>query len=149
MALGSWRGLKTGQRPEPPLARLGWVAVGSAVALIAAMAAMAKAENAPAHFLGSQILFPALAAMAGMLGGWQFPVASRVYFRRPDEAGGVGALYAWDLAGACAGALLIGVWLIPVYGFFKTAVLITVLNLPPALLACWWARRSRSRPCDT
>jgi spermidine synthase len=149
MALGSWRGLKTGRRPEPPLARLGWVAVGSAVALIAAMAAMAKAENAPAHFLGSQILFPALAAMAGMLGGWQFPVASRVYFRRPDEAGGVGALYAWDLAGACAGALLIGVWLIPVYGFFKTAVLITVLNLPPALLACWWARRSRSRPCDT
>jgi spermidine synthase len=141
MALGSWRALKIERAHERALAYAGWMAVGAAVAMVAAMAALARAENAMGFFLGSQILFPALAALAGMLGGWQFPVASRVYFARTDASGGAGALYALDLLGACAGALSIGAWLIPVYGFFRTAVLITIVNLPPALLACWWARR--------
>lgn len=142
MALGSWRGLKMAQGHARALAWLGWIAAASAAVLVACMAALAGAEDAVGFFMGSQVLFPALAALAGLLGGWQFPVASRVYFaRRETEAGGAGALYAWDLVGACAGALLIGAWLIPIYGFLKTAALIAMVNLPPALLACWWARR--------
>jgi predicted membrane-bound spermidine synthase len=84
-----------------------------------------------------------------LLGGWQFPVASRVYFAHgEDEGAGAGALYAWDLVGACAGALLIGAWLVPIYGFLKTAALIAMVNLPPALLACWWARRPVPLPAE-
>ena len=149
MALGSWRGLKMAQGHARALAWLGWIAVASAVLLVAAMAALNRAEDALGFFMGSQVLFPALAALAGLLGGWQFPVASRVYFTpRETEAGGAGALYAWDLVGACAGALLIGAWLIPVYGFLKTAALIAMVNLPAALLGCWWARRPVPLPAE-
>jgi spermidine synthase len=149
MALGSWRGLKTVRGYARALAWLGWISVASSVVLVAAMASLARAEDAVGFLVGSQVLFPGLAALAGLLGGWQFPVASRVYFaQREAEGGGAGALYAWDLVGACAGALLIGAWLIPVYGFFRTAVLIAMVNLPPALLACWWARRRVPLPAE-
>ncbi len=147
MALGSWRALKTEKGPALVLACIGWIAVVSAVALVAAMAALSRAGNAGSAFVGSQILFPGLAALSGVLGGWQFPVASRVYFTTADASGGAGALYAWDLVGACAGALSIGAWLIPVYGFLKTAALIAIIDLPPALLACWWARRGLKAAC--
>ncbi len=149
MALGSWRGLTTVRGHARALAWLGWISVASSVVLVAAMAALARAEDAVGFLVGSQILFPGLAALAGLLGGWQFPVASRVYFaQRESEGGGAGALYAWDLVGACAGALLIGAWLIPVYGFLKTAALMAMVNLPPALLACWWARRRVPLPAE-
>jgi predicted membrane-bound spermidine synthase len=57
------------------------------------------------------------------------------------------ALYGWDLLGACAGALLIGAWLIPVYGFLKTTALIAMVNLPPAPLGCCCARRNVRVAC--
>jgi predicted membrane-bound spermidine synthase len=47
----------------------------------------------------------------------------------------LGTLYAIDLLGGCAGALLLSSYLIPVFGFWKTAWLIAVVNLAPALLA--------------
>jgi hypothetical protein len=107
----------------------------------------------------SEILFPALALVAGLLGGFQFLLASRIYFAdageptgapaqngpRPASDGTVkdarqaspspGVLYALDLAGACAGALALSVLLIPVYGFFRTSLLMAAVNLAPAALA--------------
>jgi predicted membrane-bound spermidine synthase len=44
--------------------------------------------------------------------------------------------------GGCAGALLLSTYLIPVFGFWKTAWLCAVINLAPALLA---ARESLER----
>ncbi len=138
MALGSWRGLRMTRGHERALARLGWLAVGSAIALVASMMLLGRGTDSIGSFVSSHLLIPALGALAGLLGGWQFPVASRVYYAR--EHAGTGALYAWDLVGACAGALLIGVWLVPVHGFLKTAILVAVAGLPAALAACWWAR---------
>ena len=107
----------------------------------------------------SEILFPALAWVAGLLGGFQFLLASRVYFAErgfPGGSGGRGAaqllgperlaevpeatrspgvLYALDLAGSCAGALALSVLLIPLYGFLRTAVLMAAVNLAPAVMA--------------
>ncbi|MBZ5582970.1 MAG: hypothetical protein LAQ30_12365 [Acidobacteriia bacterium] len=79
-------------------------------------------------------LFPALALLCGMLGGCQFPIASRIFFSS-EKYRGLGALYAVDLAGSCLGAVLFSAWLIPVFGFFKTALLAAELNLAPLLLA--------------
>ncbi len=135
MAAGSWRGLKS-RMPARVLAALGWMAAGSAVALTGVMAALAGAQGSAAVFAGRHLLFPLLAALAGMLGGWQFPAACRVYLAGGGAPGLAGKLYAWDLVGACAGALTIGAWLIPAYGFLNTALLISVVNLPPAALAC-------------
>jgi spermidine synthase len=87
-------------------------------------------------FAVSQILFPALALVAGVLGGYQFPVASRLYFA---GSGGShqspGALYGLDLMGACLGAVALSVYLVPVYGFLRTAMLMVLVDLVPAGLA--------------
>ncbi len=44
-------------------------------------------------------------------------------------------LPAIDLLGGCAGALLLSTYLIPVFGFWKTAWLCAAINLAQALLA--------------
>jgi predicted membrane-bound spermidine synthase len=84
----------------------------------------------------SELLFPALALVAGLLGGFQFLLASRAYFGAAPKSGrSPGVLYALDLAGACAGALALSILLIPVYGFLRTAVLMTAVNLAPAAIS--------------
>lgn len=89
--------------------------------------------------LAAQFVFPALAALCGMLGGYQFPVATEIYLydNNNDRSGRsrLGSLYAIDLLGGCAGALLLSSYLIPVFGFWKTAWLSAAVNLAPALLA--------------
>jgi spermidine synthase len=85
--------------------------------------------------VASQWLFPFLALLCGALGGYQFRVASRIGICR------AGALYALDLAGSCAGAILFSVYLIPVFGFFRTALLMALVSLAPLAMA----RRSGSK----
>ena len=54
---------------------------------------------------------------------------------KPGLGGAPGALYALDLAGACAGALLLSAYLVPVFGMARTAALIAAVNLAPAAVA--------------
>ena len=89
--------------------------------------AIARAGTA-ASLLGSQIAFPVLALASGTLGGFEFAVASRM-LPRP------GTLYALDLMGSCLGAILFSVWLVPVFGFLKTALLSAMVSLAAAALA--------------
>ena len=70
-----------------------------------------------------------------MLGGYQFPIAAEIYLHDRGGRSGLGALYAIDLLGGCVGALLLSTYLIPVFGFWKTAWLCAAINLAPALLA--------------
>ena len=90
-------------------------------------------------WLAAQFVFPALAALCGILGGYQFPIATEIYlYDSNDDRSGrlrLGALYAIDLLGGCAGALLLSSYFIPVFGFWKTAWLSAAVNLAPALLA--------------
>jgi spermidine synthase len=104
-------------------------------ALMVAFTLLAKAPGAAATWLAAQLVFPALAALAGVLGGYQFPVAAEIYLHDPNGRSRLGALYAIDLLGGCAGALLLSSYLIPVFGFWKTAWLLAAVNLAPALLA--------------
>ena len=120
MALGSRAALA---RPAaPPLA---------AIQLLVAAA--------PAAVYGLLGLGPlaatALALACGALGGFQFAAASRHYFARAGRS--AGKLYALDLAGSCAGALVVSVYTIPVFGFLRTALLLALVNAIPA----WTARR--------
>jgi predicted membrane-bound spermidine synthase len=84
-------------------------------------------------FLVSQGLFPILAFVSGGLGGYQFPLASRVFFHQSPRS--PGALYALDLLGACLGAVALSTFLIPVFGFLRAALFMAVVNLAPAGLA--------------
>jgi predicted membrane-bound spermidine synthase len=100
---------------------------------------LSKISGVATTWLAAQVIFPALAALCGMLGGYQFPVATEIYLYDNDNARSgrsrLGTLYAIDLLGGCAGALLLSSYLIPVFGFWKTAWLSAAVNLAPALLA--------------
>ena len=128
MALGSWlvlrapalRGMRT----------LVFLQVGAAIAPLLLCAVF----EAVTHVTGGQAVFPVLALLCGMLGGCEFPVASRIFFSS-GRGHSPGTLYALDLAGSCLGAVLFSVYLIPVFGFLKTAVLAAMVGLAPAAMA--------------
>jgi len=136
MAFGSWRGMMRKHREVRTLALLQIFAALSPLLLCVLFVAIALFHSRLGLFLASQIVFPILALCCGLLGGYQFPLASRVFFAGSDQkASNPGTLYALDLTGACVGAVLFSVYLLPVFGFLKTAVLLAVVNLAPAALA--------------
>jgi spermidine synthase len=128
MALGSWLALRApalrGMRT------LVFLQIGAAIApllLCAVFEAVTQVNR-------GQAAFPVLALFCGMLGGCEFPVASRIFFSS-GRGRNLGTLYALDLAGSCLGAVLFSVYLIPVFGFLKTAVLAAMVGLAPAAMA--------------
>jgi spermidine synthase len=131
MALGSWLALRAPARRG--IRTLVFLQAGAAIAPLLLYAVF----EAVAQATGGQLLFPALALGCGMLGGYEFPVASRIFCARNP-----GTLYALDLAGSCLGAVLFSVYLIPVFGFLRTAVLAAMVSLAPAVMAM----RSVSEP---
>jgi len=140
MALGAWRGL----RGSGALGALAGVQVAAAAAPFLAFAfldSLAGMKSPAMLAAASQLLFPGLAVACGAIGGWQFAVASRLYFAgEPEGARSLGALYAIDLAGACLGALALSTCVIPVFGFLNTAAVISMISLAPALAALICAR---------
>jgi predicted membrane-bound spermidine synthase len=83
----------------------------------------------------AQLVFPALAALSGMLGGFQFVIAAQVFLRDGEGRSRLGVLYAIDLLGGCVGALVISSYLIPVFGFWRTAWLGAAVNLAAVAVA--------------
>jgi spermidine synthase len=119
MSLGSWLALRA--RALQGMRALVYLQVGAAIAPLLLCAVFEAV---------TPVLFPVLALGCGMLGGYEFPVASRIFCARNP-----GTLYALDLAGSCLGAVLFSVYLIPVFGFLKTAVLAAMVSLAPAVMA--------------
>jgi predicted membrane-bound spermidine synthase len=103
--------------------------------LIFVVSLLSKISGMASTWLAAQLIFPALAALCGILGGYQFPLATEIYLHDSSGRSGLGTLYAIDLLGGCAGALVLSGYLIPVFGFWKTAWLSAAVNLAPALLA--------------
>jgi spermidine synthase len=139
IALGSWLALRrTPKLAHPPcraMAATQLLLALSCPALICAASLLAKLSAPATTWIAAQLLFPALAALAGVLGGFQFPIATEIYLADRNAPRGLGALYAVDLLGGCAGALLLSTYLIPLFGFWRTAWLCAAINLAPALLA--------------
>ena len=146
MALGAWRStrsLATGRTARPDessllalraMALLQFTAALAPILLYALLASFARLESEAALWMVSRIAFPLIALIGGLLGGYQFPLASRVYFAG-ESPRSPGTLYGLDLAGACVGAVALSAFLFPVYGFLRSAILMAVVNLGPAVLA--------------
>jgi spermidine synthase len=139
IALGSWLAMRRiGSRENPPfrtIAMTQFLLAASGPAVMFLVSLLSQISSGTATLLAAQLVFPALAALGGMLGGYQFPVATDIYLRDSVRKAGLGALYAIDLLGGCVGALLLSSYLIPVFGFWKTAWFSAAVNLAPALLA--------------
>ena len=139
IALGSWLGLRhirrDGHSPCRAVAFTQLALALSAPVLMLLVSLLAETSGTAATWLAAQCVFPALAALSGMLGGYQFPMATAIYMQDGNDQQGLGTIYAIDLLGGCAGALLLSGYLIPVFGFWKTAWLCAAVNLAPVLLA--------------
>lgn len=138
MALGSWWGLRHAAALRT-LGTLQGLAALAPLLLYLVFESLAGIHNVAPVFLASQILFPVLALLSGLLGGYQFQIASRIFFVR---GGSPGTLYALDLAGACLGATALSLYLVPVFGFFKTALLMAAVA---AISASGCVRRTPAR----
>ncbi len=147
MAIGSWqamrrvreaRGLQRWMLMTQMLAAL------SPLLLCAIIAGLASVQSTAWSAVMGIAAFPLLALLAGALGGYQFPLANRIFLDEEASAG-PGTLYALDLAGACAGALLISAYLVPVFGFLRTGELIALVNLAPAAMAMMSLRTAGAR----
>ncbi len=122
VALGGWRG---------PAARLGGLQAGLGAAPLALVAVFQMLGST-----GAEVVFPALALGCGWLGGRQYAASNGAFFAAGGK--GAGAVYAADLAGASLGAMALSAYLVPVFGFWRTAALAGVAN---ALLAIPLSRK--------
>jgi len=136
IALGSWFGMRRPANEQQASVRdLAGVQVAlacSAPALLLLAQLVAALQWTAAQWVAAELVFPAMAAAAGVLGGFQFVLAARIYLGEAKSTGRLGALYAVDLLGGCAGALVLSGLLIPVYGFWPAAWLTMGLNLAAA-----------------
>jgi len=137
LAAGAWWGVRRGRANEMRLLTIlqtvGAICPLLLYALLIAVTRLAQ----PVHLvLMSQVLFPLSAVLCGLPGGSQFAIASRIYFAQPTTRDrSIGSLYGLDLAGSCIGAVVLSAYLIPVYGFLRTSLLMALVNLAPALAA--------------
>jgi spermidine synthase len=149
IAVGSWLSIRRvrhiNRLPFRAMAAMQFLLALSAPALILIVSLLANLSRPGTTWLAAQCVFPALAALSGILGGYQFPIASRIFLDESRGIGRLGTLYAVDLLGGCVGALVVSTYLIPVFGFWRTAALSAAISLAPALLAarcCLGVQRS-------
>ncbi len=140
IAVGSWLGIRrirssAGRPFMKTAATMQLLLAFSGPVLILLVSALAQISSTVGTWLAAQIVFPALAALCGILGGYQFPIATEIYLADTGGRARLGALYAIDLLGGCVGALVLSTYLIPVFGFWKTAWISAAVNVAPALLA--------------
>src|ERR1019366_1983792 len=71
-------------------ASIQFLLAASASALIFLIAVLARTSGAGMALLTAQVVFPALAALSGMLGGYQFPVATEIWLPEGSAPRGLG-----------------------------------------------------------
>ncbi len=85
--------------------------------------------------LEAQLAFPALAFLAGFVGGLQFPLANSLWLEEaPGAARAAGLTYGVDLLGSCLGAMLTTTILVPVLGIPFACLFASLLNFGSLLL---------------
>jgi spermidine synthase len=135
IALGSWLGMRCDKAHACRTVALTQFALALSAPLLMLLVSLpAKLSGPISMWLIAQFVFPALAALCGILGGYQFSIATVMYSADEGKQQSLGTLYALDLLGGCAGALVLSGYLIPVFGFWKTAWLCAAVNLAPVLL---------------
>jgi spermidine synthase len=82
------------------------------------------------YFLGANVIFPVLPVIAGFIGGFQFPLATKIYLKHKTRVGRVAGLtYGVDLLGSCAGAFLVSAFLVPIIGIPNTCFAVVLLSI--------------------
>ena len=86
-------------------------------------------------YLGSNIILPFLPIIAGFIGGFQFPLANKLYLQsRRGLVRAAGLTYGLDLFGSCMGALLVSVFFLPILGIPIVCLMVALLNVVSLVL---------------
>lgn len=102
---------------------------------------LSQVSGSVGTLFSTQLAFPILAILCGLMGGYQFPVVTEIYLGDSKHSTTAAVLYAVDLLGGCLGALFLGTYLLPVFGFWKTAWFTAAINVVPILAAFGSERR--------
>jgi len=149
MALGSWWRLRVGCSTSSLTPRAGLLQLAGLQILAAAspfllylfFSSLGGLRSSGLLLFVSQIVFPTMALLAGLLGGYEFALATECFLASSTVSQkSMGVLYGVDLLGACVGSLLLSAFLLPLFGFLKASLFIAAVNLVPALLAVWVGR---------
>ncbi|MGC8873508.1 MAG: hypothetical protein ACP5SI_03545 [Chloroflexia bacterium] len=127
LAMRAWIGKGRIRRPWGTFLWLE-AAVASGMALLVGGIALLLSRPTPAPPVEPLVLYVAN-LVGGILVGLEFPLATRLLVARGEQ--GVQAasfLYAWDLAGATVGAVLVSAILLPALGLLETALLVALLK---------------------
>jgi predicted membrane-bound spermidine synthase len=84
-----------------------------------------------------RFVFYLLSGITGACGGFVFPAVCRIYYKEAASFN-PGSVYALDLTGAMAGALLTAAFIIPLFGF--QGILIIILAAHLLIAAGIWMR---------
>jgi spermidine synthase len=135
MALGTALGTRrVERRGTRTLAGIHALAAAYAAGFALFLWVLESAAVAPTAWMQGAFLL--LAAAIGGLIGFEFPVANRMYLAGgPEDSRRSGIIYGVDLIGSCLGALLIGLWALPVLGTEATLWILVGLNAGAALVA--------------
>jgi len=119
-----------------------WMSIYPLILAITLMAVAKINQASPAAGNMLQIAFLIMPALCGFIGGFQFPLANKIWLKDSKDVGKTtGLLYGIDLIGSCVGGLMIGVIFIPLLGIIQTCVLLSVINIFIFILI------SNARPC--
>ena len=148
LALGTWmmnRALEKIQNWVLTLVGLeGFIAL-FCLLLIFILEFLYSSEREPLSLWAVKAAFLLMSMASGFWAGLEFPLSSRIFACREEGVGRTaGILYAFDLFGAWAGALLVGVIFIPVLGILLTCGAMVLLKL--ASLALWSIAEVGMRP---
>jgi spermidine synthase len=126
MACGSYSGIRYVRQRDNVLPAYSWNQAGLAIYSL-----LMTVTLSVIHMTGFvELLFFLFTLFAGFITGFHFPLASHLYgiFQMRIERV-AGSVYASDLLGACAGAIVTSTILIPVLGIIRTGLVIAILNI--------------------
>lgn len=138
LAMGAWfaqrRATAANARRALGASQLGLVAAGG-LSLVGLLGLQAASQAAPMGGLLPIAAISVLMAATGVAVGAAFPSALALVGERQPGIAPATALYATDLVGACGGAILAGLVLVPLLGVVATCGAVMVLAAGAALLA--------------
>ncbi len=140
IGLGSWLGIRRVGLVGPALAvramaRNQMMLASTPPALLLVASLLSQHTGAQSALWTTQLMYPALALLCGIPGGYQFPLATEICLRSDGAHPRTGRIYALDLLGGSVGALLLSGYLIPVFGFWNSAWFTAAVSLAPGLMS--------------
>ncbi|MCX5677664.1 MAG: hypothetical protein NTY76_00950 [Candidatus Omnitrophica bacterium] len=134
IALGGLSGLRVLSRLDQSRNKYALITLLSILSLyplllLSVLSYLSCAHGEFVSWLGSNVIFLMLPLLSGFLGGFIFPIAGALCLNNEEERGHVAGInYGRDLFGSCIGALVTGLFLLPILGLPKTCLVIAALS---------------------